>query len=874
MENQDGKRVARGPGMPRGGKIALAVVLVLVLALAGGYVGLCAYAGSSAFLPNTSIAGVDVSGQSREGAAAALEGALPGLLADSRAEFTCAGQSYAVNGDDPSVSVDAAAAVDAALTDQAGSFFTRGGRYLAAVMHGNRYSVPVTLTGTPDAVTRAVEECSDPEAQTTWEVTDTELVLHKGVTGRTIDVAALTDALAERLGHLVSNDEPASYAPIEAQVTTAPPAAPDFDAIRSEVAAEPADAYLDKETREIVPSVTGVDFDTAQAQAVLDAAGEGETVSVPLLLTEPELTTAKLEANLFKDVLGSGSTTCAGPSNRWYNIDLAAKRLNGTILLPGETFSYNDTVGPYTLASGYKAAGTYQNGQSVDATAGGICQLSSNLYWVTLKANLEIVERHKHQFNGGYMPVIGTDATVWSDQLDFRFQNNTDYPIKIESYLDKNHKLHVTIYGTDTTGIHGEPYHVVISTVPYKNTYQPKDSIPVGTEPQRDPNYSRYNGYTVDLYQKLVDKNGKTISTTLLYRNTYKASDAVYYYNPADAARWGIDPSTGLKTLTPVTPTPSPSPSPSPAPSPTPGGTPSPVPTATPVLPLEPSPTVPPSPESPPAYTPPVEATATPESGVGPGMEPVEETPLPAPTPADTPPRRPPPDPKTRAEAQRASALIERKKVLYVSRLFRRHRGLHVGHPVQQRKGLVRGPQGGVPDHLSAAHEGAGRRGVRGLYRPPSRPGPHLQGVPHLPGRPAALRPRPLQGPSVAEPDPPPRGGLRRAGVLVRAGPGGLLLRHGLLAGSSRHHGQVPRPHGPGAQGHGKAGPPLPEAGRVCAGGGGLQAPQGRPLPAAHPLVQQKELRPLPRRPPRGAALVPRSGGSPAGGVRVPAPLL
>ena len=123
---------------------------------------------------------MDVSGQSREGATAALEGALPGLLADSRAEFTCAGQSYAVNGDDPSVSVDAAAAVDAALTNQAGSFFTRGGRYLAAVMHGNRYSVPVTLTGTPDAVTRAVEECSDPEAQTTWEVTDTELVLHKG----------------------------------------------------------------------------------------------------------------------------------------------------------------------------------------------------------------------------------------------------------------------------------------------------------------------------------------------------------------------------------------------------------------------------------------------------------------------------------------------------------------------------------------------------------------------------------------------------------------------------------------------------------------------------------------------------------------------
>ena len=111
---------------------------------------------------------------------------------------------------------------------------------------------------------------------------------------------------------------------------------------------------------------------------------------------------------------------------------------------------------------------------------------------------------------------------------------------------------------------------------------------------------------------------------------------------------------------------------------------------------------------------------------------------------------------------------------------------------------------------------------------------------PHLPGRPAALRPRPLQGPSVAEPDPPPRGGLRRAGVLVRAGPGGLLLRHGLLAGSGRHHGQVPRPHGPGAQGHGKAGPPLPEAGRICAGGGGLQAPQGRPSRLLTPWYSKK----------------------------------
>lgn len=609
MEKQAGRRVAeRPPKQKRSGKkLALIVLLVVVLALGAGYTGLCAAAGGGTLLPNTSIAGVDVGGMGRDAASAALEEALPGLLSGSSAQFLCDGKTYTVQGDDPTVQADAAA-VDAALAEQSsGGFFVRGWRYLSALLGGQRLPLTVTITGTPAAVTQAVEECADPEAQTTWEVTDSELVLHKGVTGRTIDTAVLIDALEERLGQSVSGTD-ADAAPIEAQVTTAPPADPDFDAIRDEIAVEPADAYLDKETREVVPSVTGVDFDTEAAKAALDASDEGGTVGVPLTLTEPSITTAKLEDNLFKDVLGTGTTSCAGPSNRWFNIDLAADRVNDTILLPGETFSYNDTAGPYTLASGYKAAGTYQNGQSVDATAGGICQLSSTLYWVTLKANLETVERHKHQFNGGYMPVIGTDATVWSNQLDFRFKNNTEYPIKIEAYLDSSHKLHVTIRGTDTTGIHGEPYSVVISSVPFKNTYQPKDSIPVGSEPVRDTNYSRYNGYTVDVYQKLVDANGNTVDTIFLYRNTYKASDAVYYYNPADAARLGIDTSTGLKTLTPVTPTPSPSASAEP--SPTPAATPEPAPT--------------PTPESVPSAEPTPPAETSSEPSTGPGMIPLE----------------------------------------------------------------------------------------------------------------------------------------------------------------------------------------------------------------------------------------------------------
>ena len=182
------------------------------------------------------------------------------------------------------------------------------------------------------------------------------------------EAKAQVDALEEQVSRMLA-DGSTSADPVEAQVTTAPPAEPDFDAIQSEICVPAADAYLDQDSYEIVPSVTGVDFDVENARQLLNDAAEGSDVSVPVTLTEPKVTTATLEANLFKDVLGTGSTKCAGPSARWYNIDLAASRINGVILMPGDVFSYNDHCGPYTLASGYQKAGTYQNGTEYTVVA-------------------------------------------------------------------------------------------------------------------------------------------------------------------------------------------------------------------------------------------------------------------------------------------------------------------------------------------------------------------------------------------------------------------------------------------------------------------------------------------------------------------------
>ena len=583
MERQTGKRAKPAP---RHGKLAVVVVLLVLVILAGGYLGLCAYAMSSdAIYPRTSAAGVDLGGLTQAEARVELEKALESFANES-VSFTCGGSTFTVTGKDLTLDYDAVI-TQAYSVGRQSAFLASGWNYLTAFFSATEVETGLTFAQTPAAILEAEQHITNPMVETTYTVTDTTLDLTKGTTGQAIDVAALEEQIQQQLVALVSGAE-VDTTPIEVPVTTEEPPVLDLQAVYDAVYTEPADATLDKTTKEIVPSVDGVSFDVAAAQTALDGAEEGETVSVPLTKTAPEITT-KLNANLFKDVLGSGTTTCAGPSNRWYNIDLAADRVTGTILLPGEVFSYNALAGPYTKSSGYKAAGTYQNGQSIDATAGGICQLSSTIYWVTLKANLETVSRTQHAFNSGYMPVIGTDATVWSDVTDFKFKNSTEYPIKVVCYLDSSHKLHVTIYGTDTTGIHGEPYSVTVSTVPYKNTYKPDSSIPVGSDPVRDTNYSRYNGVTVDVYQKLVDKNGKTISTTFLYRNTYKASNAVYYYNPADADRLGIDTSTGLMTKTPVTPTPTPTPTPTATPTPTP--TPTPTATPTPVATPTPSPT-------------------------------------------------------------------------------------------------------------------------------------------------------------------------------------------------------------------------------------------------------------------------------------------
>ncbi len=127
------------------------------------------------------------------------------------------------------------------------------------------------------------------------------------------------------------------------------------------------------------------------------------------------------------------------------NVSLAAAAINGFILNPGEEFSYNGTVGQRTKEKGYGEAGAYFNGEVVQEIGGGVCQVSTTLYNAVFRAGLESTERTSHTFSPSYV-TPGCDATVSWGGPDYKFVNNSEYPIGIKAHYE-NRKVYVSLFG-------------------------------------------------------------------------------------------------------------------------------------------------------------------------------------------------------------------------------------------------------------------------------------------------------------------------------------------------------------------------------------------------------------------------------------------
>ena len=354
--------------------------------------------------------------------------------------------------------------------------------------------------------------------QYSYYIEDEELVVTKGKDG----IAVKKEELVEEIKEILK-DFSSSSSIIDAPVEFTKAEEIDIDKIHSEVYKEPQDAYITEDPITVHPHVNGIDFDISIEEAKELIKEDKEEYIIPLKITIANKTLKDLGQEAFPNQLSTFSTKYdSSNENRTTNIKLASEKINNTIIMPGETFSYNQTVGKRTIEAGYKEAGAYAGGQVVQTVGGGICQVSSTLYNAVLYANLEIVERYNHYFESSYVDA-GRDATVSWGTLDFKFKNNRKYPIKIVS-TSKNGVETVSIYGIkEETEYEVIIQSKVISSIKRSVRYEDDAELEIGKE---IISQNGHDGCISETY-KIVRLNGEIVSNTLLSRDTYHSLERI-----------------------------------------------------------------------------------------------------------------------------------------------------------------------------------------------------------------------------------------------------------------------------------------------------------------------------------------------------------
>jgi len=455
---------------------------------------------------------------------------------------------FTISGEDVGLSLDAGEAAIAVYNyGREGSFFKDELSYIRSLLSKTELNDLSTVTLDEEFVRGVVREhtkkFNDALIDDKCEINDNSIVLVKG-TGIesanedsvfTLTIATLIKAMEEKT-HLT-----VEYIPDKSNVEEV-----DLALIHSSISVDPISSEYDPETYSASKSSIGIGFDLAMAQAMLDRAGMGESVEIPLVTIEPEVTEEDIESLLFRDILATRKTNIAGTSNRLNNIVLSSQAINGTVINPGEVFSYNEIVGRRTSAKGYKEAGAYVSGNVVLEVGGGICQTSSTIYSCVLYTTLEVVERSCHMFTVSYLP-LGYDATINWGTIDFKWKNNTGYPIRVEAVVN-GRELTVNLMGTKTDDYRIEIETERISTTAYQVIRREDESVAPGkTKTESDG----HTGYVVDTYKCIYDAGDNLISRTKVARSSYRTQDRVILIPPASAETPGEQQPTEQPTGTP-----------------------------------------------------------------------------------------------------------------------------------------------------------------------------------------------------------------------------------------------------------------------------------------------------------------------------------
>ena len=441
-----------------------------------------------------SILGVDVSGLDKTAATDKISNHIQETLENNDIILKHNEFETNIGPEQIETKINVSSAIDAAFDIGSGSnIFNNSFKKLSLLI--KNVDIQPTLSINNEQLNTTLSDIStqlpDAVKQSDYYIDGNNLIVTSGKSGVVINNEEMIKNINSKLSDL-------SYinAPIEIETINKDPEPINIDNIYNEIHKEAVDAHFDSATHIVYPEENGLDFSISLDEAKqLLVSEKKEEYSIPLKTLKPNVTTNMIGMEAFPHLLSSFSTRYpASNRDRTTNLKLAASKVNGTVVLPGQTFSYNSVVGQRTIAAGYKEAAVYQDGEVVQGLGGGICQISTTLYNAALYANLDIVERRNHQFVPSYIGA-GRDATVVYGSQDFRFKNNRNYAIKITCSVDK---------GVATFNIHGlkedSDCEVVISS---------------------NITSRGANSFTSATY-KTLKRGGQVISSSTISRDTYK----------------------------------------------------------------------------------------------------------------------------------------------------------------------------------------------------------------------------------------------------------------------------------------------------------------------------------------------------------------
>lgn len=464
------------------------------------------------------IKGTNVSGLTKEEACDVVKKSLAGQM-NENIVLTYKNYNYNVAIEQIEAEFDVEASVDFAYNiGRNGSLLQNVKDYIAVLM--THIDIDPILKYNETALREYIEDIESKlpdqlEQSSYYLEDDDELIITNGVNGAGIYIEDLETTILAALQDISYSNK---YIEIPTYVKYPDPI--DVDSIHDDIYVEPQDAYFTTDPYMVYPHVIGVDFNVEGVKQHIEENPDVAEYVIGLKLTIPDVVTDDIGMEAFPHKLASFTTKYVNNPNRTTNLRLASNKVNGTVIMPGEVFSFNKVVGKRTEAAGYKNAAIFQDGGVTDGLAGGICQISSTIYNAALYADMTMTSRRNHMFIPSYVEG-GRDATVVWGSTDFKFRNDRDYPIKIESSV-ANGEATVSIYGFRRE----TEYDISIETskvrtISYKTEYKKKSGYSKGEVIQGGVNGSVWDSWRV---YKL---NGEVVKREKLYRDTYSAQNRI-----------------------------------------------------------------------------------------------------------------------------------------------------------------------------------------------------------------------------------------------------------------------------------------------------------------------------------------------------------